>query len=260
MQRHKGNHMLSSKSLFLLVALAQFFVPILPQLGVGESIGARATAQGIPPELPTGVFFSIWGVIFLGVTLIAVLRFRRPDYVTERISPPLLLAGIGNCLWMLSAQIFGAVWLDFILLIPIAFFTWEAAHRLDRTGGYDGTARSILYGLTVGLFSGWLTVALSISLPEIVRFVLQRGASDAVWQSLWLALAPATALALVYANFVSRNGWFFVALGWGLLGIFTNNWVRLETHALAIATAVVGAYILVRRSRFGARGSYPAKP
>ena len=252
--------MLSSKPLFLLVALAQFCVPLLPQFGLGTPIGARATAQGIPPELPTGLFFSIWGVIFLGLLLIAVLRFQRPDYVSERLAPPLLLAGLGNCLWMLGAQGLGAVWLDFLLLIPIAFFTWEAAYRLDRCSGYDGTARSILYGLTVGLFAGWLTVALSISIPDVARFVLARGVSDAVWQSLWLALLPATVLAGIFANYVSRNGWYFVALGWGLLGIAVNNWARLETHALAIATVLVGSYLLLRRVRFGARGSYPAKP
>lgn len=160
---------------------------------------------------------------------------------------------------MLSAQGLGAVWLDFLLLLPIAFFTWEAAYRLDRCSGYDGTARNILYGLTVGLFAGWLTVALSISVPDVARFALARGVSDAVWQSLWLALLPATVLAAIFANYVSRNGWYFVALGWGLLGIAVNNWARLETHALAIATVLVGSYLLLRRIRFGASGSYSGK-
>ena len=57
----------SLKILFLLGVIAQFFVPVLPQLGIGETIGDRAVADGIPPELPLGVFFSIWGVIFIGL-------------------------------------------------------------------------------------------------------------------------------------------------------------------------------------------------
>lgn len=252
--------MFMSKPLFLLVALLQFLVPVLPQLGVGRSIGDRATANGIPPELPTGVFFSIWSLIFLGLLLIAILRFRSPDHTSERLAAPLLLATLGNIVWMLSAQGLGLVWLDFVLLFPIALFTWEAAYRLDRTGGYDGTPRSILYGLTVGLFAGWLTVAISISVPDLGRWIMGRGVSDAVWQSLWMTLLPALGLAYLFANHVSRNGWYFAALGWGLFGVVVNNWARLGTHALAIATAVIGAYILFRRIRFGARGSYPAKP
>lgn len=252
--------MLTSKPLFLLIVLAQFFVPLLPQFGIGESIGDRALAHGVPPELPTGMFFSIWGVIFMGLVVTAALHLRDETHASGRIAPPLMLAALGNLIWMLCAQGLGWVWLDFLLLLPIAFFTWEAAYRLDQTETYDGTPRSILHGLTVGLFAGWLTVAVSISVPDLARWLLGRGASDYVWHSLWLTLVPATVLAYVFANHVSRSGWYFVALGWGLLGIVVNNWARLEAHALAIAAAVVGLYILLRRMRFGARGSYPAKP
>ena len=251
--------MLSSKPLFLLIVLAQFFVPLLPRFDIGTSIGDRALANGVPPELPTGVFFSIWSIIFLSLVLTAILHLRDETHASRRIAPPLMLAALGNLLWMPSTQGLGWVWLDFLLLLPTAFFTWEAAYRLDQTGAYDGTPRSILHGLTVGLFAGWLTVAVSISVPDLVRWFLERGASDYVWHSLWLALIPASILAYIFANYVSRNGWYFVALAWGLFGIVVNNWTRLESHALAIATAVIGLYILLRRMRFGARGSYPAK-
>ncbi|MEP1144483.1 MAG: hypothetical protein ABJH52_12250 [Henriciella sp.] len=247
------------KLFFLVVAIAQFFVPLLPQLGIGEMIGDRAVFDGIPPELPLGVFFSIWGIIFTALLAMAVLNLSAPDAASERLAPPLALAAFGNVLWMLSAQGFGNVLLDFLLLLPIAFFTWEAAYRQDRTGRYDGTGRSILNGLTVGLFAGWLTVAVSISVPDLGRWMLGRGPSDAVWQSLWMTLVPAAIMATIFASYVSRNVWYFVALAWGLLGIILNTWVRLEIHALAIAAAVVASYILFRRVRFGARGSYPSK-
>lgn len=249
-----------NKFMLLFAALAQFSAPLLPLAGIGETIGARAVAEGIPPELPTGIFFSIWSVIFIGYLAMAVLHARAPDHVTRQLAGPLTLAGIGNVIWMVSAQSIGSIWLDFLLLLPIGFFAWEAAYRLDRTESYDGTLRSILYGVTTGLLAGWLTVAVSISVPDVGRWLLDRGPSDAVWQSLWMTLVPATILATVFANYVSRNGWYFVALGWGLLGIVVNNWARLGTHALAIAAAIVGAYILFRRIRFGATGSYPAKP
>ncbi len=249
-----------SKLLLLLAAIAHFIAPALPAFGIGESVGSRAVADGIPPELPPGLFFTIWSVIFLGFLVIAILHLRSPDHATEQIAMPLALAGFGNVLWMLSAQSIGSVWLDFLLLLPILGFSWLAAQRLDQTGAYDGTGRSLLYGLTVGLLAGWLTVAVSISVPDVGRMLLDRGTTDNVWQSLWMALVPATLLAYVFANHVSRSGWYFVALGWGLLGIVVNNWDRLGTHWLAIVAAFIGFNILYRRMRFGARGSYPAKP
>ena len=234
-------------------------MPALPAFGIGESIGERAVATGIPPELPLGFFFSIWSFIFFGLLAMAILHLRAPNAATEALAPPLALAGLGNILWMLSAQGLGSPWLDFLLILPILFFTWEAAYRQDRTGTYDGTPKTILYGLTVGLFAGWLTVAVSISVPDLLRYLLGRGPTEAVWQSLWMTLIPAATLAYLFATYVSRNLWYFVALSWGLLGIVANNWVRTETHWLAVMTAVIALYLVFRRLRFGARGSYPAK-
>ncbi|MEL6860836.1 MAG: hypothetical protein AAGL11_03290 [Pseudomonadota bacterium] len=249
-----------SKLLLLLAAIAHFIAPALPAFGIGENVGSRAVVDGIPPELPPGLFFTIWSVIFLGYVVIAIVHLRSPDHATHQIAMPLALAGFGNVIWMLSAQSIGSVWLDFLLLLPILYFAWLAARRLDQTLAYDGTARSILYGLTVGLLAGWLTVAVSISVPDVGRMLLDRGTSDSVWQSLWMALVPATGLAYIFANYISRNGWYFVALGWGLTGIVMNNWDRLGTHWLAVVAAILGVNILYRRMRLGARGSYPAKP
>ncbi|MEC7288756.1 MAG: hypothetical protein VXW22_01480, partial [Pseudomonadota bacterium] len=110
--------------LLLLVALAQFVAPLLPVLGFGQSIGARAVADGIPPELPVGVFFSIWSVIFIGFLVVAVWHWRKPDHATRQLAAPLTLAGSGNVVWMVSAQSIGSVWLDLALLFPIGFFAW----------------------------------------------------------------------------------------------------------------------------------------
>lgn len=237
------------------IAIGQFLVPTLPSLGFGKTNAERALNQGVPPELPLGVFFSIWGIIFLGYLVTAILANARPEHISERLAPPLALAGIGNIVWMLSSQLIGNVLLDFIILLPILFCIWEAAHRLDRSSGYDGTGRSILHGLTVGLFAGWLAVAVSISIPDVARWVLGRGVSDFIWQSLWMALVPAGLFAWLFASRVSKSLWFFVALAWGLIGIAMNNWYRLETHGLAILTLATGIFVIGRRLHRGARGS-----
>lgn len=237
------------------VAILQFLVPVLPAIGFGETLGMRAIAQGFPPELPLGVFFSIWGVIFSGYLALAVVANLKPAHVDNRLAGPLVFAGLGNVTWMLSAQLLGLVWLDFLLLIPILLFAWEAAYRLDVIGGFDGTGRRLLACLVVGLLAGWLSVAISISLPDVARWLLGRDVTDMVWHSLWLALVPAGLLAWLFARKVSRSLWYFVALGWGLSGIVANNWLRTETHALAIAAFVVGWIVIGRRLRYGASGS-----
>lgn len=242
--------------LLLLVAILQWTVPLLPLFGLGETVGARATDEGIPPELPLGIFFSIWSVIFLAYLVFALLAVFRPSYLETRLGPPLLIAGVGNVAWMLSAQLIGNDWLSFALLIPILIYAWESAFRLHRMGGWDGTARRFNAALLTGLLSGWLAVAISISVPGLLRDLRGLGVSDQVWISLWAALVPAAILAWAFMRHVSRGWWFHVALSWGVLGIVLNNWLRTGTHFLAIAAAVTGLFILWRRVRAEPRPAF----
>lgn len=244
-----------ARTALIPIAVMHFLAPFLPSLGFGQTMAVRAVSEGIPPELPLGLFFSIWGVIFIAYLGLAVIANLRPAFVEDHLAAPLALAGIGNIVWMISAQSLGYVWLDFLLLIPILLCAWEAAYRLDVIGGFDGTGRRLLTCLVVGLMAGWLSVAVSISLPDVARWLLGRGVSDAIWQSLWLALVPAAGLAWIFSSRVSHSLWYFAALGWGLVGIISNNWLRTETHALAIAAFVIGWIVIGRRLRYGASGA-----
>ena len=101
--------------LLVLVAVLQWTVPLLPLAGIGETIGAQAVEGGRPPELPPGLFFSIWSVIFLLYTVFAVLAVTTPHYLERHLSIPLLAAGTGNVVWMLAAQFLGNDALNLIL-------------------------------------------------------------------------------------------------------------------------------------------------
>ncbi len=242
--------------LLLVIGLLQCAAPLLPVLGVGRSVGSRATGEGIPPELPLGIFFSIWSVIFALYIGFALFALLKGAYLERRLGPPLMLAGAGNVVWMLSAQLIGNEWLNFILLLPILIYSWESSFRLHRMGGWDGTLRRFVAGALSGLFSGWLTVAVSISLPRLLRSMRGLEATDQVWVSLLEVLLPAAILAWIYARQVSRGSWFYVALAWGLIGIAANNLLRTGTEALAFVTLAAGAYIIYRRIADGARPAF----
>lgn len=244
-----------ARKTLIVIALLQFAAPLLPLAGFGETMGVRAVEGGIPPELPLGLFFSIWSVIFLGYLWLAIAALRAPDTVSAVILAPLWLAGLGNVVWMVSAQLIGLAWLDFLLLVPILLMAWEAAQRLELTGGGGRSVNGHISELVTGLLAGWLAVAVSISVPDVVRTVFGYGASDYVWPSLWLALVPAAGLAWLFASRFSQSWWFFAALAWGLIGVFANNWFRTQTHALALAVFVFGLYVLWRRARYGAQGA-----
>ncbi|MEL7545455.1 MAG: hypothetical protein AAGJ84_02315 [Pseudomonadota bacterium] len=237
------------------IAILQFAAPALPNLGIGEPIGDRAVEGGIPPELPPGIFFAIWGVIFNAYLANGVLSNLKPSFATDRLAVPLALVGAGNVLWMISAQSIGSEWLNAVMLWPMLAIAWWGAYRLDRMGGFDGTPGRLLLCANVGLLAGWLTVAVGISLPPAMRETLGLGATDRVWLSLWTVLVPAVLLAGAFARYISRGLFYYIALLWGLSGVMLNTWSRIELHGLGIATAVIIAIIVWNRARTAASGS-----
>lgn len=248
--------MLARLSLFP-IALLQFSIPILPQLGLGQDIGTRALKDGIPPELPPGIFFAIWGMIFLAYLVYAVKAVIRPNHLSDALALPLALAGTGNVVWMIAAQMVGSVTLNALILGPLLASAWWAAWILDRAGGFNQTVSRLVLCLLVGLLSGWLTVAVGISLPPVLRALMDFQPTDHVWLSFWTVMLPAAGLAVGFSQFVSRSLWYFVALVWGLSGIVVNTWFRLELHALSIAGTAMIILILFIRGRYPSRTTRP---
>lgn len=246
-----------SRYALLPIAALQFLIPLLPQLGIGLDVGAaaREAYAGLPPEQPLGAMFSIWGIIFTLFAIFAVYTLRKDDTLVRRLAPPLALAGTLNCLWMLSAQTLNIQLLNFILLFPIAFFAWGAARKFDQMRGMGGSAIKLVADAVTGLLSGWITVAISISVPLTIRNFSTLGASDYPWQMLWITLITASLGAYFFSRFISRSLWFFVAAGWGLLGIILNNVYVTNMGWLAIVTGIMTFLIVYLRLTRGADGA-----
>lgn len=248
MQRHRP------LILILLALLQPLSGALAPLLSIGTPIGS-ATRDSGAPEQPLPVFFSIWSLIFLAYFVFALFAtFRREPWM-ERITMPLVLAGMFNVVWMLSAQLIVSQPLDFVLLFPIAAAGWIAAWRFDRIRGMGGSIAKLTADAATGLLSGWITVAAAISIPLTIRHFSDLGPTDQPWLMLWATLVPAALATWVFTRFVSRSLWFFVALGWGLLGILLNNWTITDMHWLAIMTGVVTVIVLYLRLTRGAHGA-----
>ena len=245
------------KFILILIALGQFVVAAVPRAaGWTEGVGARAMEAGIRPELPPGMFFAIiWNAIFLLYLVHAVTSARRSSYTDAELTLPLAGAGGMIIVWMLSAQFLMNIWIDLLLLFPVLWLAWFASRRVDVLGGFDGIGERLVLCALTGLLSGWITTAISISIPEAVAHAFGHGASDYVWRYLWLTLASASLLAFAFTRWISRSMWYFVGLGWGILGIAANNLQRLDMPLLGYIAIAAGAVILYRRIAKGARGA-----
>lgn len=247
--------MIYRKSLLPIAGL-QLLAAYLPTaLNIAPSIGERATQEGIPPELPLGPFFAIWGLILLAYTIFAIYAFTRATELSRRLAKPLALAGLGTAFWMPLQQIVGNPILDLLAILPIGWVAWLAAYRFDTMRGLGGSAIKWTADVLTGLLSGWLTVATAISVPRAGRYMLGQGPTDSEWISLWSVLAVVSMATAVYKRYISRTLWYYWAAGWGLLGIIMNNWLRTDFGYFLWITLFFGLWLIYRRWATGALGS-----
>ena len=242
------------RALVLIGLLQPLAGALAPLTGLGTPIGATTRTLGAP-EQPLAAFFSIWGLIFGAFLAFGYLAWRRREPWMHAVGTPLALAGIANIVWMLSAQLIAWQPLDFLLLFPIAVFSWTAAARFDRMRGMGGSVEKFVADMATGLLAGWILVAAGISVPLLIRHVAPYGPTDFPWQMLWACLGTIAFGAWMFARYVSRSLWFFAALAWGLLGIIANNWTVTGMGWLAIMTGVSGGLILSLRLLRGADGT-----
>jgi len=244
------------RKLLLPIAILQLLAAYLPTaLNLGPSIGERATADGIPPELPPGSFFAIWGVIFLAYISFAIHALRHDTELTRRLSLPLAWAGLGTAIWMPLQQIIGNPMLDLLAILPIGYFTWLAAYRFDTMRGLGGSPIKWTADVLTGLLSGWLTVATAISVPRAGRYLMNQGPTDSEWISLWSVLAVISTATWIYKRRISRTLWYYYAAGWGLIGIVMNNWLRTDFGYFLWITLFFGLWLIYRRWSTGAAGA-----
>jgi hypothetical protein len=102
-------------------------------------------------------------------------------------------------------------------------------------------------------------VAAAISIPLTVRSLTTIGASDHPWPMVWTALLTAGALGVLYTRFISPALWFFVAAGWGILGIAMHNWLETGMHLTGHVAATWLVLLLAWRLTRGANLSRLAR-
>lgn len=244
------------RKLLLPMAFVQLLAGYIPNaLNFGTPIGDRVTQNGIPPELPPGPFFAIWGIIFTAYFAFGIYAWRKDDELVRRLAAPLVFAGGINTIWMLSAQFLGSTVLETLILLPLIYFAWKAAWQFDTMRGMGGSLIKWTGDLLSGLLSGWAVVALSISVPRLWRELLGQGPTDYEWYSLWSVILTAQIATSIFRRRVSRTLWYYAALGWGIAGILTNNWTRTGYGFLGWIALLFGLWIIFRRLSAGATGA-----
>lgn len=225
------------KSLLVLIATIAFVVsPLLtPNFG-GFDPERYPVPQFNSPVQPAGWAFSIWGVIYLGLLMHAVMGFIRykdnADWNRGRLALFVSLA-IG-AIW-LSVALVSPVWatvLIWVMLIASLVSLYKARHAQPRWVAI----------WPVALYAGWLSAASFVSIGLLLGgYGILDGTTAAV-----VSLALATSFALV--NQLRLRMWpYAVSVAWGFIGICFSN---IGEHNVIAMLSVVAAVLLLGTAVF----------
>ncbi len=247
----------------LMLALAQLAAPFFAEAtGIGQPIESRQPIDpATMPEGPAGYAFGIWFLIF-ALALGYAVRQALPSEATRMLYRRVgwLTAGLflTSTLWMLLAQAVGDGWHLVAVIVgmwALALTAWLRALSTEATAAADRVVRVML-----GLYAGWLTLAVALNTTSVARLVLTDRPDPTDWALL--TLLPAGAAAIMLAGLSGGQRWYLAAVLWGLAGIVVANLTPSGNPtvigvAMALGAALLAVAWLVRRRSAETVGAGP---
>ena len=230
---------------------------------IAEAAGGAlsATATPVAPDSPA---FSIWSVIYTGLTVFAIVQ-ALPRYATDRrlraIAWWVLASMLLNALWIAAVQagsVGGSV-LVIVVLLAVLATMYVKLLRTPRTTALP----SVVTDVTVGLYTGWVSVA---TLANTAAFLAdaqvgELGLGATGWSVV--LVSAAALLAIAYGAYGRRLPTLVVPVGlamaWGLMwiGLGRTNGPLVDGTVATAAFVAAGvaflapvvASLTARRSR-----------
>jgi len=225
----------------------------------GGALSADAT-----PVAPDNPAFRIWSVIYLGLFVFAVYQVLPRHAATPRLRL--------TAWWVLASMVLNAAWIGVVqagwlaasvpvILALLAVLAVIVVRLVETTP--DGTAQAVVLDGTVGLYTGWVSVA---TLANVAATLADAGAGDlglgaTGWSVVLVALAAA--LAVAWAAFTAGRRALSLGIGlamsWGLAWIAvarfsgplvdtTVAWAAVVASAVALVSAVAAVLVAGRRT------------
>jgi hypothetical protein len=207
---------------------------------------------------PAGWVFSIWGLIYLGLTAFAVFAVRVPPGGAARvraIEPAYLVSCAANAAWIFMWH-YGQILASLVLMLVLLASLIVVYVRL-RGAPAATTAERVCVDMPFSLYFGWITTATLANLAAFC-FDVKRYPFDLPMDD-WAILTVVTATAIYTAMGVrTRDAIYTAVFAWASLGIVLQTLETSHAVRLAAAAGCAVAVVVTLVSLFQGRSS-PAR-
>ncbi|XOV67922.1 MAG: tryptophan-rich sensory protein [Fluviicola sp.] len=201
---------------------------------------------------PASYAFAIWGLIYLGLLLLAgywiYLAFNKPEKMPLILSaaPTLILAHIGNALWLwfwLNEQSMNSV----IIMIGILITLLITAIRLRGLQKDSSKLDKALIFTPTHLYFGWISVATIANFAAHLNSIDWKGGLSPV---AWTIIVIITATLLGILMMIQlRMSVYSGVIIWALLAIAVRHRAEIET----IMWTAIGGIICILIAYIGSK-------
>jgi hypothetical protein len=209
--------------------------PIIQSVwGIGLSQQAFS-AQGDATLRADGPAFSIWGLIYTALVVMAVYQLSpagRSAPVLRQLSWPATLATLGCAVWIFVSAA-NSLWGSLVVIAGSAIVLIAGLVRADPTSGLDRAL--IVWPLQ--LLGGWLTIAAALN--TMLVLTAERWIEP---QPYWAMIGIAAIVVITGAvGWRLRSAVYMAPVVWGLAWVFEAERTR---DPLAAWGALTGAFVL----------------
>jgi len=242
------------QALVLAGATGQLILPpLIFARGFDSGAAATPVATDPNPASPAGYAFAVWGVIYVGCFLYAVIQARpgaSDDPLFRRIGWLTAVGFAACCGWLFAAR--DAPWAT-VPLIGLMLGTLGSAFVITARAPGLSRLRRIGVLAPLGVYAGWLSAATFVNAAEVLpgygfdRFGLSAGTFGLA------VIAAAAATALAFSQ-LSRGALAYVlTVLWALIAVAVNTGPApaspvFQASALAGVLVVVAALLFRGRS------------
>jgi hypothetical protein len=234
-----------SRIVILLCALAQIGAALLPAMGIGTPVGERSDlVQTL--ITPAGWAFSIWGALYLGSLVFAILQFTtagRDSALFAALRWPAAGAFLGNALWATWVQLGDIDAVSTLIIFGSLVSILIAYRRIASWTSHFSAAERWGAILPLSALAAWLTAASIVNVAATLRYYGVDAAPD---------VAPIISAAIVViggsiaAAALARgrgNPPFALVFLWALAAIFAAG--GQQADAVAVAAAVAALLVII---------------
>jgi hypothetical protein len=237
----------------LIFAFAQFFVTLLPALGIGIGIGDRAMTV-VPQVQPVYWSFFIWFLIYAACIvygLYQALPVQQENHILRRVGFYTASAFAGVTAYALVAQFGGSDWILIGIFIWILISLLYAIFRLTEDRSHLTRTEVYTVLAPISLLTGWVSLAILINLAAVFKEsgIIPGGAGETPFSIIFLFFAGGIASSIIIKTY--GNAWYAFPVIWGLIGVILANVGErpnpvIVGSAILIVIALLGAIVFAR--------------